>query len=161
MSNKVHELKPRLFDAGEVSITAEAFQRLKEAQVEPELLLERHTRGDWSGAPVKWIEKNYLRFRGVKDYPVMSVYQLHPSENRVCVATDADLSKTSITNWPNGDHKAPLLPLKAMEAGYQVTKRAIEKGSFARDLMDRMGAPAKSPKSPKEKQKSRDMDISR
>src|SRR5580700_1604361 len=112
MSNKVHELKPRLFDAGEVSITAEAFQRLKEAQVEPELLLERHTRGDWSGAPVKWIEKNYLRFRGVKDYPVMSVYQLHPSENRVCVATDADLSKTSITNWPNGDHKAPLLPLK-------------------------------------------------
>ncbi|HYV29162.1 MAG TPA: hypothetical protein VFA77_16635 [Candidatus Eisenbacteria bacterium] len=31
---KIHELKPRLFDAGEVNITIEAFQRLKEGGVE-------------------------------------------------------------------------------------------------------------------------------
>jgi len=37
MTIKVHELKPRLFDAGTVSITAEAFQRLKDAQVEGRL----------------------------------------------------------------------------------------------------------------------------
>jgi hypothetical protein len=139
MPNNVHELKPRLFDSGEVSITAEAFQRLKEAQVEPELLLERHTRGDWRGGPVKWIERGY---------PVWSVYQLHPSEHRVCLITDQDFSRTKIINWPDGTNQAPLLPLKAMEAGHQATKRAMERSSFARSLLEE-----NRPKGQKEKQK--------
>src|SRR5579864_3600198 len=100
MRSKIQELRPALFSAGEVRITAEAYARVREAGIEPQMLIERHTRGDWSGAPVKWIEKNYLRLRGVTDYPVMTVYQLHPSENRVCVASAADFSDTTITNWP-------------------------------------------------------------
>jgi len=154
MTTKVHELKPRLFDAGQVSITAEAFQRLKEAGVEPQNLLERHTRGDWPGYRVKWVEKGYQ---------IWSVYRLHPTENKVGLITDADFSKTRIINWPDGTHNAPLLPLNAMEAGYQVTKRALEKGSFAWKLMDGVGTPVEVPKSAKGKQKSRgnDRDISR
>jgi hypothetical protein len=122
MASKIHEMNPRLFGAGQVSITAEAFQRIKEAQAEPQQLLERHTRGDWSGGPVKWIERNHLRFRGAKDYPVMTVYQLHPSENRVCVATEADLSKTTITNWPDGDSQGALAAAAGHGGWVSVTK---------------------------------------
>ena len=110
---KVQELRPALFNAGEVTITIEAFDRLKQAGVNPRQLVDRHTRGDWSGAPVKWIEKNHQRLHGGSDCPVMSVYQLHPSEKRVCVATAPDLLKTSITNWPDGDQKAQQLNLDA------------------------------------------------
>jgi hypothetical protein len=149
MASKIHELRPRLFDAGLVSITAEAFQRLKEAGVEPQKLLERHTRGDWPGYRVKWVEKGY---------PIWSVYRLHPTGNKVGLVTDADFSKTRIINWPDGTNQAPLLPLKAMEAGHEVTKRAMEKGSFARSLMD-----GTAPKAPRGKQTPRgnDRDISR
>jgi len=150
MANKIHDLKPRLFEAGEVSITAEAFQRIKAAGVEPQQLLERHTRGDWPGYRVKWIEKGY---------PIWSVYRLHPTENRVGVVTDADFSKTRIINWPDATHQAPLLPLKAMEAGHQVTKRSMEKGSFARSLMDGIGS--KEPTISKQKPRGKDWDISR
>src|ERR1700722_3629018 len=108
MRNNVHELNPPLFDAGEVSITAEAFQRLKEAGVEAEKLLERHTRGDWPRHRVKCVEKGY---------PIWSVYRLHPTENKIGLVTDADFSKTRIINWPDGTRNAPLLPLKAVEAG--------------------------------------------
>jgi hypothetical protein len=148
MVGKIHELKPRLFETGEVSITAEAFQRLKEAGVEPQKLLERHTRGDWLGYRVKWVEKGY---------PIWSVYRLHPTENRVGLVTDADFSKTRIINWPDATD-APLLPLKAMEAGHKVTERAMEKASFARRLMD-----GTAPEASKGKQKPRgkDRDISR
>lgn len=146
MADKVHELKPRLFEAGRVSVTTEAFQRLKEAHVEPQQLLERHTRGDWPRGPVKWIER---------DYPFWSVYTLHPSEHRVCLVTEPDFSGTRIINWPDGTRDAPLLPLKAMEAGYQVTKRAMEKGSFARSVMDRMGPEPREPNGSKRKQKPR------
>jgi hypothetical protein len=149
MASKIHELKPRLFEAGEVSITAEAFKRLKEAGVDPQKLLERHTRGDWPGYRTKWVEKGY---------PIWSVYRLHPTENKVGLVTEADFSKTKIINWPDGTRDAPLLPLNAMEAGYQVTKRAMEKGSFARSVMD--GTASKRSKG-KKKPRGKNRDISR
>jgi len=52
-----------------------------------------------------------------------------------------------------------LLPLKAMEAGHQVTKRSMEKGSFARSLMDGIGS--KEPTISKQKPRGKDWDISR
>jgi hypothetical protein len=107
--------------------------------MEPKALIERHTRGDWSGGPVKWIEKNHLRFRGVNDYPVMSVYQLHPSESRVCVATEADFSKTSITNWPDGSRDAESMPLTHAAAEYEKQRGVAAPDSFARNLLDGFG----------------------
>ena len=124
-------------------------ERLKEAGVKPQNLLERHTRGDWPGYRAKWVEKGY---------PIWSVYRLHPTENKVGLITDADFSKTRIINWPDGTHNAPLLPLNAMEAGHQVTKMALEKGSFARSLMD--GTAPKGLK-PKQKPRGKGRDISR
>jgi hypothetical protein len=164
MASKMHELKPPLFKAGQVSITAEAFQRLKEAQVEPQLLLERHTRGDWDWpeSPARWLKKdNRLVAVGERKHPILSVYQLYPSSRCIAVETVAGLSKTSITNWPDADRKAPEYPLESMEAAYQVTKHSMEKASFARSLMNGMGTVAKESKSRKGKQKSRDMNISR
>jgi hypothetical protein len=137
---KVLELRPVLFSPGEVTITAEAYARIREAGLQPQSLLERHTRGDWSGGPVKWIEKNHLRFRGLKGYPVMSVYQLYPSENRVSVGTEADFSKTSITNWPDGTRNAELLPLSEAATKYDKERSPGTPGGFARNLLDGFGA---------------------
>ena len=154
MAGKIHELNPRLFEVGKVSITAEAFQRLKEAGVEAQKLLERHMRGDWPGYRAKWVEKGY---------PIWSVYRLHPAENKVGLITDADFSNTRIVNWPDATRDAPLLPLKAMEAGHQVTKRAIEKHSFARNLMDGIKTGPLAPSGPGKQRRPRPdgKDISR
>lgn len=162
---RIHELRRALFSPGEVSITLEAYVRIKDAGLEPQQLIERHTRGDWSGGPVKWIEKNHLRFQGVKEYPVMSVYQLHPSEDRVCVGTEADFSKTYVSNWPDGDHHAPLLPLKQAEAIYERQKLELSNSASARERvmnrLDRLAQPSKSKTNDRPKSRGKDIDLSR
>lgn len=135
---KVVELRPAMFSAGEVLVTREAFEKLREVGLRPEDVVNRHVRGDWDGAAVKWIERNELRRGGVTDWPVMSVYQLHPSETRVCVATEADLSKTGIEIWPVGDTRPPFVTVKAAEERYEQERNGpAQPGSEARKLLDR------------------------
>jgi hypothetical protein len=113
---KVYELKQRLFEPGEIKITAEAFHRLKEAGLEPRQLIERHTCGDWdwSESPARWlVEKSGIQAATDGRHPVSSVYQMYPSESCVSVQTNADFSKTRITNWPDGNPNSPLLNLEA------------------------------------------------
>ena len=162
---RIHELRRALFSPGAVSITMEAYRRIKDAGLEPQQLIERHTRGDWSGAPVQWIEQNHLRFQGVKEYPVMSVYQLHPSEDRICVGTDADFSKTDVRNWPDGDHHAPLLPLKQAKAVYEQQKPEVSNSGSDRErvmnLLSRLAQPSKLKTNDRPKSRGKDMDLSR
>ena len=140
---KVFEVRPALFSAGRVSITYEAFQGLKEAGLNPADVIGRHTRGDFCGAPVKWMQKNWDRLHGQESYPVMSVYDLSPGAEKVCVATEADFSKTSISLWPSGDRNAPLLPVHMAEEMY--TREMDSKpGVKAHELMNRMGEGTRS-----------------
>jgi hypothetical protein len=115
MSEKVIPIKPVLFSPGEVTISPEAFQSLRDVGLKPSDLIDRHTRGDWDGAPVKWMARNDETMAGGERWPIMSVYQLHPTETRVCVGTNVERSETSITVWPRPDGYRPPIPVKEAE----------------------------------------------
>src|SRR5271154_7220660 len=99
-NDKVKPLKMALFSTGEITISPEAFQCLKGAGLTPADLVNRHTQGDWDGGPVKWIVRNHDVVHGGQEGPIMSVYQLHPSETRISVGTTSNRSCTSLTVWP-------------------------------------------------------------
>jgi hypothetical protein len=115
MSEKVIPIKPVLFSAGEVKISPEAFHSLRDVGLRPSDLIDRHTRGDWDSAPVKWIARNEETMSSGEPWPIMSVYQLHPGETRVCVGTNVDKSETAITVWPEPDGHRPPIPVKEAE----------------------------------------------
>jgi hypothetical protein len=134
LSEKVAPLKPVLFSSGEVTISPEAFQGLRNVGLKPSDLIDRHTRGDWDGAPVKWMAKNEETLSGGEPWPIMSVYQLHPGETRVCVGTNVDRSETSITVWPQPEGHRPPIPVKEAE---RVSKEELPRpteGRSAREI---------------------------
>jgi len=112
---RIRPLKSALFAPGRVTITPEAFQCLKDAGLTPADLVHRHTRGDWDGAPVKWIARNHDVVHGGEEGPVMSVYRLHPGETRICVGTTSDRSGTSLAVWPQPDGHRPAVPVETAE----------------------------------------------
>jgi hypothetical protein len=113
--DKVKPLKTALFSPGEITISPEAFQWLRDAGLTPADLVNRHTQGEWDGGPVKWIARNHDVIYGRQEGPIMSVYQLHPSEIRVCVSTTNNRAGTSLTVWPEPDGHRAAVPIDVAE----------------------------------------------
>jgi hypothetical protein len=114
-AQNVTPLKRALFSPGEITISPEAFQSIRDAGLTPADLVRRHTQGDWDEGPGKWIARNHEIVSGREDGPVMSIYRLYPGETRICVGTTTDRSGTELTVWPKPDgHRAPV-PVETAE----------------------------------------------
>jgi hypothetical protein len=135
---KVAPLKAALFSPGEVTISPEAFQSIKDAGLTPADLVGRHAHGDWEESPGKWIARNHDIVSGTEDGPLMSVYRLYPGETRICVGTTSDRSGTEITVWPKREgHRTPV-PVEtaermSKESGHLANPAA---GRSVREILD-------------------------
>lgn len=140
---KVKPLRLVLFSPGEITITPEAFQSLKDVGLRPSDLIGRHIRGDWDGAPVKWMVKNEESLSGGEKSPIMSVYQLHPTETRICVGTTIDHSGTSVTVWPRVNGHGPLMPVDMAERVSQQSEKGqsgpVPAGKNIREIFEAWG----------------------
>jgi hypothetical protein len=113
--DRVTPLKKALFSPGEITVSPEAFQSLKDFGLTPSDLVNRHTQGDWEDGPTKWIARNHQVVSGAEDGPVMSVYRLRPSKTRICVGTTSDRSGTTLRVWPEPDGHRPPMPVGLAE----------------------------------------------
>jgi hypothetical protein len=139
--DNVTALSPALFSPGEIMITPEAFQSLKDAGLTPADLVNRHVRGDWNDGPTEWTAKNKLSVSGQEEWPIMSVYRLHPGETRICVGTTMDRSQTSLSVWPEPDGHRPLMPVEMAERVSNESGRLAQPtvGRSVREILDGWG----------------------
>ncbi len=84
--------KYALFPLGKVVATPGAMRLLKEAEIEPAALLDRHQAGDWGVVCEADQQENNLSLR--KGFRILSAYEV--GQGKVWIITEADRSSTSI-----------------------------------------------------------------
>lgn len=80
------------FSLGRIVATPGALQVMRESQIEPSMLLDRHICGDWGDVPAEDARENDLSVR--EGFRILSSYGV--GDARLWVITEADRSATTI-----------------------------------------------------------------
>lgn len=87
-------MRGQRFELGQLVATPGALQLLRDLEVSPSELLERHASGDWGAVPPEDALENELSVR--EGLRVVSSYPLGEEPRKVWVITEADRSSTCI-----------------------------------------------------------------
>jgi hypothetical protein len=111
-----------LFHPGDVLATADALRAMEFNEVTPQLLLRRHTSGDWGEVPARERRKNELRAM-IEDGDVVSRFRL--SDGEIVLVTTNFSEAGTLISQPGDDKHLRLFaeawrpPCYALEpAGY-------------------------------------------
>ncbi len=111
-----------LFHPGDVLATADALRAMEYNEVTPQLLLGRHTSGDWGEVPARERRKNELRAM-IEDGDVVSRFRL--SDGEIVLVTTNFSEAGTLISQPGDDKHLKLFaeawrpPCYALEpAGY-------------------------------------------
>lgn len=84
----------QLFQHGQIVATPGALELLRELEVSPSCLLERHLSGDWGEVPKEDARENEFSIKhGLR---VVSSYNVGDHGDRVWIITEADRSSTCL-----------------------------------------------------------------